>query len=224
MMMLIHLFLSFAVPPPSETITGQHWNVNELGGTHIFSTSLNQPLESSISRFIDSIPFTGRSTGSLPATAVLYLPMMRTVLKNWTMDSLWVNMFVRVRGPLPLSYIAQLRRARVLPTTVRAATVVEKHIIEHYSRSLSLLCVVKIYTMLYAGAQIASISLYRQYVCGIFRYGREFRKNRLNEAIISRGKMTEKHVFVMFSPLVLVCKHTSFTVQHCRGASLCCWK
>jgi len=144
--------------------------------------------------------------------------------KNWTMDSLWVNMFVRVRGPLPLSYIAQLRRARVLPTTVRAATVVEKHIIEHYSRSLSLLCVVKIYTMLYAGAQIASISLYRQYVCGIFRYGREFRKNRLNEAIISRGKMTEKHVFVMFSPLVLVCKHTSFTVQHCRGASLCCWK
>jgi hypothetical protein len=36
-------------------------------------------------------------------------------------------------------YRAQLRRARVLPTTVRAATVVEKHIIEHYSRSLFLL-------------------------------------------------------------------------------------
>ena len=154
-MTLIHLFsfsrLLLLVPLSSEgdcirTITGEHLYLNEL--EHIFSTSLNQLLESSISRFIDSIPFTERSTGSLPTTAVSAADDENSSSENWTMDSFHFLLFplsIHFAHTCLYSYIqavlcchiAQLRRARVLPTTVKgaatAATVVEKHIIEHYS-------------------------------------------------------------------------------------------
>ena len=112
-----------------DYITEEHLYVNEL--QHIFSTSLNQLLESSISRFINSIPFTERSTGSLLSTAVAYL-LSDDENGLWKLDDglyfcctlFAIIHFTRIclsvhNSTVLRCHIVQLRRARVLPTTVR---------------------------------------------------------------------------------------------------------
>lgn len=178
--------------------------------THIFWTSLNQPLESSISRFIDSIPFTGRSTGSFTDNCCR-VPMMRTALKTgrWTLfffpHPLWGEYGCPWNGPLLLlSYTGRswggpefFPRLWGPPqwsknTSSNIIAVPSSYSSIGIGEYLRRCCVLQ-------APQIASISLSIGNM-----WARYFHKRaRVSEKQIEwgnniTGKLTEKHVFVMF--------------------------